>query len=83
VIEIAAETSPDVVEVTLRDGLGTTQPFAYDTAAKAWRVLYRVPLKAKTQTLGLSIKATNSLHRWKRVWLFPNREGAGADSSGC
>jgi len=81
IIEIAAQGSPDVESITLSDGRGKAQAFVYDTTAKAWRVLYRVPLKAK-EGLGLSITAKNTGNRWKRVWVFPKlgQEEAPADS---
>lgn len=82
IVEIAAEGSPDVVEVILSDGIGKTQPLVYDSTAKCWRVLYRVPLRMATDRLGLSVTAKNGLDRWRRVWVFlkVQREGAQADS---
>jgi len=70
VIEITAEGSSDVTELTLKDSLGQEHPFVYDSDAKGWRVAYRVPIGTRLDTIGLSVKATNDAHRWKRVWVF-------------
>jgi len=82
IVEIAAEGSPDVVEVVLTDGIGKSQPLIYDSTAKCWRILYRVPLRTATDRVGLSVTAKNSLNRWHRVWVFlkVQRDGAPADS---
>ena len=83
IVEIAAEGSPDVVEVTLTDDFGKKQPLVYDQTAKCWRVLYRVPLRTTADRVGLSLTAKNALDRWRRVWVFikVEREGAPADSA--
>jgi hypothetical protein len=69
-VEITAEGSPDVVGVTLSDGIGRKQPFVYDAGSDTWKVFYRVPIKAGTERLGLSVTARNASQRWRRVWLF-------------
>jgi len=74
IIEITAQGSSDVTAITLTDGIGHTHPFAYDSAAKAWRVFYRVPLKTREERLGLSATAVNGVNRWKRVWVFLNTQ---------
>jgi len=70
IVEILAEGSPDVTSVTLTDAVGKTYPFIYQPATDRWRVLYRVPLRSKTEQLGLGVTATNTANRWKRVWVF-------------
>jgi len=70
VVEITALGTPDVVEITLSDRLGTKQPFSYDAAAKHWRAFYRVPLKSPEERLALSVTARNSINKWRRVWIF-------------
>lgn len=82
IIEVAAQGSPDVSEVSLADGIGRVLPMTYDSTAGLWRVFYRVPIGATADRLGLSLTAKNSLHRWRRVWVFltVQREGAGQDS---
>jgi hypothetical protein len=70
IVEILAEGSPDVTSVTLTDAIGKTYPFIYQPATDRWRVLYRVPLRAKTEQLGLGVTATNAANRYKRVWVF-------------
>jgi hypothetical protein len=69
-VELTAQGSPDVVGVTLSDGLGSKQPFAYDAATDTWKVYYRVPVRARVDRLALSVTATNAPQRWRRVWLF-------------
>jgi hypothetical protein len=71
-VEITATASSDAVNLTLWDGIGRKQPFSYDSANGVWRVFYRVPLKGKTERLGLSVTAWNGAHRWRRVWVFLN-----------
>jgi hypothetical protein len=82
IIEVAAQGSPDVSEVNLADGIGRVQPMTYDSTAGLWRTYYRVPIQAQAERLGLSVTAKNSLHRWRRVWVFltVRTEGAVADS---
>ena len=70
IVEILAEGSSDVTSVTLTDAVGKTYPFIYQPATDRWRVLYRVPLLAKTEQLGLGVTATNAANRWKRIWVF-------------
>lgn len=70
VVEILAEGSPDVTSVILTDAIGKTYPFTYQAATDRWRVLYRVPIRTKTEQLGLSVTATNGANRWKRIWVF-------------
>lgn len=69
-VEIKAEGSPDVVGVTLSDGVGRKQPFVYDAATDTWKVFYRVPMKARTERIALSVTARNAPQRWRRVWIF-------------
>lgn len=82
VIEITAQGSSDVTELTLKDGLGREHPFVYDSDAKGWRVAYRVPIGTHASQVGLSVTATNSAHRWKRVWVFLKTQGGEEDGDG-
>jgi hypothetical protein len=84
-IEITAVGSPDVVSVSLGDGLGGKQPFAYDATSDSWKIFYRVPVKPGTERVALSVTARNASQRWRRVWLFlgvqQERPAAQADST--
>jgi len=70
VVELIANASEDVVEVSLKDDLGRKQPFAYDAERKSWRTSYRVPMRMPSERLALSVTARNDSHRWHRVWVF-------------
>lgn len=70
VVTIAAVGSSDVTSVMLTDRAGEKTPFTYDTEANLWRASYRVPLRADTEKLALSVTATTDANRWKRVWVF-------------
>ena len=70
VVEITAEGSPDVSDLTLTDRLGRKTAFTYDTARAIWRVSYRVPLRSREDLIGLSVTATNQAGLSKRVWIF-------------
>jgi len=70
VVEILAEGSPDVTAMTLTDGVGIKYPLTYQAATDRWRVLYRIPIRAHGEQLGLSVTATNGANRWKRIWVF-------------
>ena len=70
VVEILAEGSPDVTAVTLTDAVGKKYPFEYQAATDRWRVLYRIPIRAHGEQLGLSVTAANGSNRWKRIWVF-------------
>jgi hypothetical protein len=69
-VEVAAQASPDVVEVFLWDGIGRKQSFAYDSTANLWRARYRVPLRIAADRIGLSVTAKNGLDLRSRVWVF-------------
>ncbi len=69
-IDITAQGSPDVVEMLLSDGYGTTQTLQFDAESNTWKTAYRVPLNMRLERLGLSIKAKNDENRWHRVWVF-------------
>jgi len=83
IIEITADGSSDVVEITLSDGIRTTQPLVYDSAATLWRIFYRVPMGTTANRIGLSLTAKNAHNRWRRVWVFPKiqRQEAQPDST--
>jgi len=70
VVEITAESSDDVVAMTLADGRGRPQPMAYDRATGQWHVFYRVPMRIRGERLALSVTAKNGAERWRRVWIF-------------
>ena len=76
VVTVTATGSPDVVTMTLADGLGKPKALSYDASANVWKTSYRVPLKAAAARLGFSITATNSRQQWRRVWVFPKAERA-------
>jgi len=69
VVEITASGSPDVVEMTLSDGL-RKQPLTYDSSASVWRTFYRVPMRIRGDRVELSVTAKNGVNRWRRVWVF-------------
>ena len=69
-VEVAARATPDVVEVSLWDGIGRKQSFAYDSTAGLWRGRYRVPLGVQGDRLGLAVIAKNGLGLRHRVWVF-------------
>ena len=87
IVEITAEGSPDVTEITLSDGRGQSRPFVFDAAANLWRASYRVPLRSITEKVALSATATNGGSRWKRVWIFlnvlPKQTATSAEGDGC
>ncbi len=70
VIEITAETSDDASQVTLSDGIARMQLFKREPGSNTWHVLYRVPIRARTEKLGLGVMALNDVNRWRRVWVF-------------
>ena len=76
-IEITVLGSPDVRDVVLTDGVGKVTAFVYDLQAKSWRAFYRVPMKSRSDRLGLSVTAKNDGNRWRRVWLFLRVEDQG------
>lgn len=69
VVEITAQASTDVSQVELSDGLHKV-PLVYDMEAKAWRAVYRLPMRTKADRVGLAVTATNGRGRWQRVWVF-------------
>jgi hypothetical protein len=88
-VQLYVEATPDVVEMTLWDGLHDKQSLTYDSEAKVWHGSYRVPLSS-TGRIGLSVTARNDASRWRRVWVFltVNRDEAKAaleseDDPGC
>ena len=76
-VELTARGTPDVVEVTLWDGVHERLAFTRDAQGNTWRVQYRVPLRLTSERLGLSVTAKNEAGRWRRVWVFLSpRDGA-------
>jgi hypothetical protein len=83
VVTVIATGSPDVVSMTLADGIGREKELVYDSSANVWKTTYRVPLKASSERLGFSITAKNAQRQWRRVWIFPTapRSEAVADTA--
>ena len=69
-IEVTVEGTPDITEMALADGRGDAIPMVRDSSGLVWRVNYRVPLRPRTDRLGLAVTAKNDAHRWRRVWVF-------------
>jgi len=69
-VEITVEGTPDVTEMSLSDGLNDTQAFYFDSNEKLWKAVYRVPLRPKSERVGLSVTARTDANRWRRVWVF-------------
>jgi len=69
VVEITAQGSLDINQVIVSDGLSKA-PLVYDMDAKAWRGVYRVPLRTKANRVGLAVTATNGRGQYQRVWVF-------------
>ena len=42
---------------------------------------YRVPIRTRTERVGLSVTASTNSNRWRRVWVFMNVEPAGGEAS--
>jgi hypothetical protein len=75
-VEVTVEATPDVTEMALADGLGDAIPMVRDSNGLTWRANFRVPLRPRSERLGLSVTAKNQDHRWRRVWLFLEVESA-------
>ena len=69
-IEVVAQGTSDVTEMAVSDGRGDALPMVRDSTGDTWRVNYRVPLRPKTDRLGLAVTAKNDTHMWRRVWVF-------------
>jgi hypothetical protein len=69
-IEVVAQGTSDVTEMAVSDGRGDALPMVRDSTGDTWRVNYRVPLRPKTDRLGLAVTAKNDSHQWRRVWVF-------------
>lgn len=69
-IEVTVEATPDVTEMALSDGFGDAIPMVRDSSGLTWRANYRVPLRPRSERLGLSVTAKNEHGRWRRVWHF-------------
>ena len=69
-VEVSVEGTPDITEMALSDGRGDAIPMVRDASGLVWKVNYRVPLRPRTDRLGLSVTAKNDSQRWRRVWLF-------------
>lgn len=82
-VEVVAEGSADVIEMTLTDGYGITVPMVFDAPSSTWRASYRVPLSMHLDRLGLAITAKNDENRWRRVWVFLNLPENAAKADSC
>jgi len=71
-VELTVEGTPDVTEMSLSDGHNDSQAFYYESADKIWKVVYRVPLRPKSERIGLAVTARTDANRWRRVWVFLN-----------
>jgi hypothetical protein len=69
-LNITVYGTPDVTEISLFDGLNDRQALVHDTGSDTWSVDYRVPLRSKSDRIGLSLTAKNAENRWRRVWVF-------------
>lgn len=69
-IEVQVQGTDDITEMALSDGRGDALPMVRDSSTNVWRVNYRVPLRPRTDRLGLAVTAKNDSNRWRRVWLF-------------
>lgn len=69
-VAITVYGTPDVTEMSLWDGLNDRQALVHDANGDVWRVDYRVPLRPKSERLGLSVTAKNDQGRWRRLWVF-------------
>lgn len=69
-IEVVVQGTSDITEMALSDGRGDALPMVRDSSSDVWRVNYRVPLRPRTDRLGLSVTAKNDTNRWRRVWVF-------------
>lgn len=69
-VRVTVYGTPDVTEISLFDGLNDRQALVHDTEHDTWSVDYRVPLRNKSDRIGLSLTAKNGANRWRRVWVF-------------
>jgi hypothetical protein len=82
-VELTAIGTPDIKELILWDGLNDRQAFTHGEG-DTWRVTYRVPLRPRSERIGLSVTAKNEAGRWHRRWVFltVGEEGCCAAPSG-
>ena len=69
-VHVTVYGTPDVTEISMFDGLNDRQALVHDTEHDTWSVDYRVPLRSKSDRVGLSLTAKNAANRWRRVWVF-------------
>lgn len=69
-VHLTVYGTPDVTEISMFDGLNDRQALVHDTEHDTWSVDYRVPLRSKSDRVGLSLTAKNGANRWRRVWVF-------------
>jgi len=81
-VKITVYGTPDVAEMALSDGLNGRQPLVHDESSDTWNVDYRVPLRPKSDRIGLSVTAKNAANRWRRVWVFLHVDEGGEDCGG-
>ena len=80
-VHVTVYGTPDVTEVALFDGVNDRQALVHDTGHDTWSVDYRVPLRSKTDRIGLSLTAKNGANRWRRVWVFLKVGSAGTSAT--
>ena len=69
-VRVTVYGTPDVTEISMFDGVNDRQALVHDTEHDTWSVDYRVPLRSKSDRIGLSLTAKNGANRWRRVWVF-------------
>lgn len=69
-VQVSVEGTNDITQMALADGRGDAIPMVRDASSNIWRASYRVPLRPRTDRLGLAVTAQNDAHRWRRVWVF-------------
>ena len=69
-VHVTVYGTPDVTEISMFDGVNDRQALVHDSAQDTWSVDYRVPLRSRSDRIGLSLTARNSANRWRRVWVF-------------
>ena len=69
-VHVTVYGTPDVTEISMFDGLNDRQALVHDTEHDTWSVDYRVPLRSRSDRIGLALTAKNGANRWRRVWVF-------------
>ncbi len=69
-VHVTVYGTPDIVDLSLSDGRNDHQALVHDAQHDTWSVDYRVPLRSKSDRIGLAVTAKNATNRWRRVWVF-------------